>query len=362
MEAAYSMAKGFALQRLDDVGVKLLFLAYRKKFCTTVGMLTPNSLPTFVPRRNDFRAITEYYIQKAIVDALSTVRSERVILGATVRLFLLDQLKMNDNSQNSISDSYYLANIIEATGVAFLDKAIQTPAQEAMGALPATLHGPPLELALAEIERRLFLESQIPSYRNVVAIACLTALLKWMIHGLIATDVKPFLMFSRDGNFVDVRLMAIAGLVTVGFAPIFEPNEIGDEDTVHPGVIAVLEYLLHLVETDVPYIQYAVIRSLTAFCASVAETARQSKAQMLEREKQEKEEHERMEEALKAGEEPEVEDLSLGITKQVVDLKKVRGDEANRAYQKLKQIELLKTGLWKILRYFRCYSFPSNHI
>jgi hypothetical protein len=51
--------------------------------------------------------------------------------------------------------------------------------------------------ALREIERQLFLETQVPSFRNSVAQTCLQVLYKWMSFGLIKTDFTPFLLFSR---------------------------------------------------------------------------------------------------------------------------------------------------------------------
>lgn len=356
MEAAYAMAKGFALQRLDDVGVKLLFLAYRKKYCVSVGLLTPNSLPTFVPRRNDFKALTEYYMQKAIINALSMVRSERPILGTTIRSFLLDQIKLNDNSQNIYSDSNYVAAIIDAIGTSFVDYG---KSEQDLSSLPPALHGPSLMVALGEVERRLFLETQIPSYRNVVATTCLSVLLRWMVNGIIPVDVKPFLVFSRPGNFVDVRLCAISGLVVVGLSRIQDQDSSitsdGQNTTVaeivqaDPGAEAVVKYLLHIISNDTAYIRYATVKSVCAFIGSIAVVARRAKEEEVERKKQEDEEKQRIAEAAAREHDPEIEDLAAGITKRVTALQRNRGNEATKLIKQLKDMTFFRDKLWNLL-------------
>ena len=357
MEAAHMMARGFALHRLDDVGVKLLFLAYRKKYCVSVGMVTPNSLPTFVPKRNDFRTFTEYYVQKSINTALAYAKSDRPILSSTIRTFLLDQLKLNDNTQNPFSDAYYVSSLIEAVGNSYL---ITASFNDQIATLPPQLRGPSLEDALSELDRHLFMETQLPSYRNVVANSCLNVMISWMVNGLIPLETKPFILFSRSGNFIDVRLTALSGLVVVGLSAVPEEEDvtmaddehmtIKEEIAPHPEVEAVARYLMYIIRNDTHYVRYAVVRCMTAYITGLAAIVKQRRKDKEDMEKEKKEELEKLEAAKEENGEPEIEDLSSGITKQVEDFRKSRGEEAERVFKQLASLKVFRQGMWELLR------------
>lgn len=119
-----------------------------------------------VPKPNNFSNLPDYFLQKAMVIAFSEIRDETGLPPLKVRQFLLDLLKYNDNTGNEFSDSYYVATLISAVGDSLI------PVGESQGAMDAETEQL-LEAAKAEIDRFRTLDYVVPSYHNVVTIACL---------------------------------------------------------------------------------------------------------------------------------------------------------------------------------------------
>lgn len=356
MECAYAMARGFSLQRLDDVGVKLLFLAYRKKFCASIQPPMPNTLPAFPPKRNDFRTITEYYVQKAIISGLAQSNPDRPILGSIIRNFLLDQLKLNDNTQNQYNDAHYIASLVKAIGSTYV---VTQDLKPAIAALPSNFQGPSLNDALVEVERFLFLETQLPTYRNIVASACLSVLLTWMMHGLIPSDVKPFLVFSRPGNFIDVRLMALSGLVVTGLSTLPERSinanagSVGgttDDSSSDPRVVAIMDYLIHLIKTDTHYMRFAVVRCISDYVAGLSSIVRKQAEDEEAKAERDRMEKERADLARNAGEEPEVEDLGMGIEQRVDNMRRTESGDVAAVFKHLAEMKAFRIDMWKLFK------------
>jgi transcription initiation factor TFIID subunit 2 len=226
MEAAFAMARGYSSARLEHIGIRHLLLAYRKKFAQS---REPTQFVfDLLPRRNDFRALTEYFVHKAIVSAMAMVRNDSGDCPREIRKFLLTQLQLNDNIRNEYSDNYYVAALIEAIGGSFLPTSFAgTPSNPALAddnapqpktiSLQERRNDPLFQEALSEMQRHLFLETQIPSYHNTIAQACLGTLLKWMLCGLIPLSLKPFLLFSRSCNFPTVRQVCLDALILLGW-------------------------------------------------------------------------------------------------------------------------------------------------
>lgn len=102
VEAAKALAR-CATADLDWVGQFHLLKAFHEFFCF------PGSS---IPRGNDFSDFTAYYVQKAIPEALSNIRNENDECPFTVQKWLLDLLRYNDNTNNSVS----IVNICASCG------------------------------------------------------------------------------------------------------------------------------------------------------------------------------------------------------------------------------------------------------
>ena len=55
-----------------------------------------------IPKPNDFSTLTDYFLQKASVVAFSQIRDEDGRTPFTIRRFILDLLKYNDNTGNEV--------------------------------------------------------------------------------------------------------------------------------------------------------------------------------------------------------------------------------------------------------------------
>jgi len=59
----------------------------------------PDSL---VPRSNDFRDFRRYYVARAIFQSLAQIRNDDGVTPMSVKRFLLDLLRYNDNCNNEV--------------------------------------------------------------------------------------------------------------------------------------------------------------------------------------------------------------------------------------------------------------------
>lgn len=315
MLAALGLARAFSHSCLDWVGIRYLTLCFRKKFCLPPSAGSPASV--LVPRRNDFRAVSEYFVQKSLAHSLALVRDDLGNPIEQAQKFLVSLLRLNDNTANQFSDCWYLELVVRAVGVCFLnDQNLNDPTftgnellfplrkiisgedpnfesaglnQQKLSMLedivsildrrygssdfsqdwsrlkfiwmPSFLSDPlsfaadkpewsayrefgyslltavnqangiqdigslsynsaVFSEALEEIDRYLFLETQVPSHQNMVAVSCLQVLFAWRMAQLLPPthmSVKPFLVFSRRGNFLSVRKICFEALVWLGW-------------------------------------------------------------------------------------------------------------------------------------------------
>lgn len=104
-----------------------------------------------------------------------------------------------------------------------------------------------LEQGVREIDRFRTLDFLMPTYHNVVTTSCLQASMRLMMAGIIPKDSKPFMVHSRFGNFVNVRLVSFDALLLLGAL---------DYDKT-------IEYLCKVVGEDpAPYVRFHVAQSL----------------------------------------------------------------------------------------------------
>ncbi|KAJ3093128.1 hypothetical protein HK102_007967 [Quaeritorhiza haematococci] len=286
MEACFALAKCGKAQ-LDWIGLTQLLKIYRDLFCVPTIGLNPS---VYLPRCNDFSVLQTYYLQKTLPLAAAKVKNNEGLTPSEVRRFLLQLLKYNNNSGNKYSDNYFASALLQALGEAFLpapsksltdlwkapDTTAPRDATDSSGGVfveefnfddghkseqlfAQTYIGKEEDVqlfheAVVEVQRYRSLDMLLPSYHNTVTVSCLETLLKWMMAGLIPTDLNLYLAHSRYGHFLQVRLVSIDAL--------FLLNGLTNED--------VLRYVLNLVAYDpIPYVRYYVARSL-AEVASIA--------------------------------------------------------------------------------------------
>eukprot|EP00158_Paraphelidium_tribonemae_P009272 Partr_v1_DN28819_c0_g2_i5_m33142 putative TAF2 RNA polymerase II, TATA box binding protein (TBP)-associated factor len=191
MEAAISLASGFSKSNTGPLRLNYLFLAFRKKYCVKGSLTSDNQI---VPVRNDFHAFTEYYVQKSIPEALAMVRDTYGRTPINVLRFLLSLLKMNDNTGNSYSDHGYVASLIDALGHALISEN-GSKSNGQLNEEDSMLREEILSAAVSEVERLLFLETQVPSYRNTIALSCLRTILEFSLHHMVPVRLASFTLF-----------------------------------------------------------------------------------------------------------------------------------------------------------------------
>ena len=279
---------------------------YQDSFCHETN-------DTFVPKVNDFQVIQDYFVKKAFPMALSKVKKEEGMSPTEVRRFLIDLLKLNENTGNKVSflkirvrllidkfsDNYFLSAVIAAIGESFLKQYPEIVYQDSSKATevekpaepvregPETIveefhfgHDETTDLttecfnfedeedsalfreACQEIERRRALDIMIPSYHNAITISSLQVYLKWMMAELIPVDLLLFLTHSRYGHYLHVRELAFDALILL--------DGIYNEP--------ILEYLVDIIDSDPePYIRYHVAKGLNEY-ASLASTRSEDRA------------------------------------------------------------------------------------
>lgn len=149
-------------------------------------------------RPNDFSNFEDYFVQKAVVHAIATIRDEKDNTPAEVIEFLFDLLNSNDNSRNAYSDNYYVASLIHA--LAYIRSDSQATYME----------------IVKQSERYLGKELMMPCYHNVIAQACLHLLATLQAAGRLDVELNDFVRYFSYGNLPVVRAVAIRCFVRVG--------------------------------------------------------------------------------------------------------------------------------------------------
>ncbi|KAJ9083189.1 hypothetical protein DSO57_1037225 [Entomophthora muscae] len=149
-----------------------------------------------MPRPLDFSNLTEYFVQKAVVLAISLLNDDRP--EPVSHRLLLNLLKNNDNSNNAYSDCYFVGSLITALG-----NALTTVS-------PRSSSGQQL---IEELKRYATMDCLIPSYHNVVTVSCLQTFTRLYLAKVLPSDLKMLMHHSRYGNFLHVRMAAFDGLL-----------------------------------------------------------------------------------------------------------------------------------------------------
>ncbi|CAK7564405.1 MAG: Transcription initiation factor TFIID subunit 2 [Sporothrix epigloea] len=210
---------------------------------------------------NDFTDMRRYWVQCAIINAISRVHYEDK-RPREAQQFLLDVLRFNNNGQNLFSDHLYVAKLIVALATSFCPASsaatltagnanssngkgsIQGGGQKNNMEMVLTFDDGAsdedvmsddfnlgadidrmevdtedqklLGAALAEIERYRRMDEWTSSYQNVWTTAALEAKHKLMKTGAIPVDALEFVRYLQDGTIDTVQLKACEALIDLG--------------------------------------------------------------------------------------------------------------------------------------------------
>ncbi|KAI9279295.1 hypothetical protein BY458DRAFT_502620 [Sporodiniella umbellata] len=213
MEAIYGIAS-CGIASLNWIGLYQLSKMFCRDYCFPpkhhFSDHSPDGLPFVcsIPKPNNFSDLSAYFLQKASVVAFSQIRDDQGLVPIKIKQFLLDLLRYNDNVGNEFSDCYYVAALISALGDAtipsFENKSLESTEDSKINAI-----------ARAEIERFRTLDYVVPSYHNVITIACLKTITKFMLKRIIPVNLPMFVQYTRYGNYQEVRLAAFDSIYMI---------------------------------------------------------------------------------------------------------------------------------------------------
>lgn len=184
--------------------------------------------------------------------ALSNIRDGEGRCPPKVQQFLLDLLRFNDNTGNVFSDNYYVSTLVAALGHSLIPGQLEIPNfyeddEDEFDRFDDGTSTDVLEQAVREIDRYRTLDYLMPTYHNSITISCLQASMRLMMAGIIPKDLTPFMIHSRFGNFINVRLASFDALLLLG--------ALDDVQTT--------KYLCSVIGDDpVPYVRFHVAQSL----------------------------------------------------------------------------------------------------
>ncbi|KAJ3257113.1 hypothetical protein HK103_004941 [Boothiomyces macroporosus] len=242
MEAAYALIN-FNTAELENMGLVNLLKTLKENYCMDGA--------DYLPKQNNFEDLQEYYMLQAVIYAISKFRDSRGWSPSKSRQALIDILRLNDNTNNSYTDSGLLSLLLDCIGNMFLarpksaDDIASNLLERSQIKETRVLRNEDVEelefpidlsnwsrfnsetvknyfededhdllnICIKEIDRLLVRDRFAPSHQNSVTVTCLEVMIKWQIAGLMQPNLKLFLFYSRFGHFVSIREIAIEGLI-----------------------------------------------------------------------------------------------------------------------------------------------------
>lgn len=211
-EAALALAK-HGVEELNYIGLYHLEKAFQELFCL------PDSS---MPQLNDFYDRPIYFLQCAIPKAISKVRDPTRKSPYRVRNFLYEKLRFNDNSDNDLSDAYYLSTLMLSLAEAVAAQPaiernnIDTDFFDNFDAEPTEDTAEFRRNCLNEIDRHRRLDEWIPSHHNILS---RTALECKRILAQSHTFISPpsdFLQYTGDDTSAALRISALSEIIALG--------------------------------------------------------------------------------------------------------------------------------------------------
>lgn len=204
-----------AIRKLDFLGLFHLFKLFLRYCYDPEDPKQDLFSHKYVPKPNDFSDLSEYFVRKSLVTAISQVRFENGKTPSVVRQFFIDQLRYNDNTSNPYTDGFYISTIISAAACANVSTAPPERGELLPSETRTEYTKEDMELVKqtrTEVDRYRSMDRLIPSPHNVVTIAALEFYMMLGIANLVPSHPRMFFPFTRDGNYTQVRIAAFDGL------------------------------------------------------------------------------------------------------------------------------------------------------
>ncbi|KAG4034749.1 hypothetical protein MFRU_002g01020 [Monilinia fructicola] len=208
--AAKSLAKHAVEKDVKWIGLSHLEKAFQEFFCYP---------GTKMPRSNDFSDKQAYWIDCAIPQAMSRIRSlYDSLCPRRARQFILDQLRFNDNGNNDYSDNFKVANLLRSLADSLIPGA-KGLNNDALLDDTEEIDEPQKfrDIVLEELDRYSRMDEWIDSYQNIYTITVIECKLKLMNAGIIPLDALDFAQYLHDGTAPRVRIKAFEALADLGF-------------------------------------------------------------------------------------------------------------------------------------------------
>ncbi|WVR08077.1 hypothetical protein IAU60_005123 [Kwoniella sp. DSM 27419] len=211
MEAARALV-AYSMSECDYIGYFLVMKLFQSLYCHRTGNAEAEASEiNCKPLPNDFTNFPDYFVRKSLVAAMADLRDPATrTVWQHVRSTLLDILRLNDNTGNPYSDSYYLASIITSIGNAFTmgsgNQAMQTDAER-------DTESSLTKGAMDALDRAMTMDRLVPSYHNLITKAGLETHTKYILAGLRTNDVRLLLSYTREGNYEPIRAVAFDGMM-----------------------------------------------------------------------------------------------------------------------------------------------------
>ncbi|KAI5301511.1 hypothetical protein KEM56_001648, partial [Ascosphaera pollenicola] len=180
--------------------------AFQSLFCLPGSPMT---------KTNDFTDRASYLLQLAIPEAISRVRDSEGKTPLSVKRFLYDKLKFNDNSNNELSDCFYIATLLRSLGRALLGRAPPRPdhPDDDLGFdMEAELERQQEEQldkdCMAEIDRYRRMDEWTSSFQNIYTRTAIRCQRDFMKANITEYDPIQFLQYTRAGTFEILRVEA----------------------------------------------------------------------------------------------------------------------------------------------------------
>ena len=217
--------------------------AFQELFCLDSSVMT---------RSNEFSDRASYFVQCAIPRAIADIRDNKGRAPISVRKFLFEKLRFNDNSNNEFSDCFYVATLMKGLAEAMASAPILDDDIDMEDDGDDYIF---LKACLDEIERYRRLDEWIPSYHNTVSITALESMAKLAKAGINGGDPSEFLLYTREGHFEELRVASFKSLIDLG---LFR-NEL------------IIQWAMHVLGYDTaPFIRLKLIKLFETHVGSIA--------------------------------------------------------------------------------------------
>lgn len=204
------------------------------------------------PRPNDFTDKKSYHVQSAIPAAVARIRGGQEFCPEEAREFILDQLVFNNNDENTFSDNFYVAKLLDALATSLVRAKATEAADEEQDYSKLQAFA---ERAIAQIERYQQMDEVFSSYQNIWTRTALDCKVKLMKSGVMAVDGIEFMQYLTPETLDLVQIKAFESLIELGLF-------------LKPGL---MKYLLTSMSlSSSPFVRDRLFKAFTRGLASIA--------------------------------------------------------------------------------------------